>query len=165
MFDHYAVEYTFPDGTRLFVQARHMAGCWDFFGNVIHGASGCAVLGEGISQPRIYKGHVQTSENAIWHYKGPPCNMYQTEHDALFEAIRQDKPYNETDRSVKATMVGIIGRMAAESGKKITWDEAMASNLELAPGLENLTMDSQSPLMPDAQGRYPVAMPGVTKVL
>ena len=165
MFDHYAVEYAFPDGTRLFVQGRHMAGCFDFFGNVIHGASGCAVLGEGIAHPRIYKGHLATPENVTWQFKGPVCNPYQLEHDALFEAIRQDKPYNETDRSVKATMVGILGRMAAESGKMITWDEAMASNLELAPGIETLTMDSPPGVMPDAQGHYPIAMPGITSVL
>ena len=60
-------------------------------------------------------------------------------------------------------MTGILGRMAAESGQEVTWEEAMASNLELAPGLENLTIDSPAPMMPDAQGRYPVAMPGFTK--
>jgi myo-inositol 2-dehydrogenase / D-chiro-inositol 1-dehydrogenase len=165
LFDHYAVEYTFPDGTRLFAQGRHVSGCWGFFGDVIHGATGSAVLGEGITQPRIYKGHAQTSGNLIWQYKGQPCNHYQYEHDLLFEAIRQDKPYNETERCAKAAMTGILGRMAAESGKQITWEEAMASNLELAPGLDQLTMDSNPPVMPDAQGRYPIAMPGTTKVL
>ena len=62
-------------------------------------------------------------------------------------------------------MTGILGRMAAESGKSITWDEALASNLELAPGLDRMTMDSPPPVIPDAQGRYPVAMPGETNVL
>ena len=62
-------------------------------------------------------------------------------------------------------MIGILGRMAAESGKQSTWDEAMASNLELAPGLDQFTMESNPPVMPDAQGRYPIAMPGTTKVL
>jgi myo-inositol 2-dehydrogenase / D-chiro-inositol 1-dehydrogenase len=55
--------------------------------------------------------------------------------------------------------------MAAESGKMVTWDEALHSNIKLAPGLDKLTMDSPAPIMPDAQGRYPVAMPGLTKVL
>ena len=62
-------------------------------------------------------------------------------------------------------MTGILGRMAAESGVEVTWDEAMASNHELAPGLDQYTMDSPPPVMPDAQNRYPVAMPGITKVL
>jgi predicted dehydrogenase len=165
LFDHYGVEYTFADGTRLFAQGRHMTGCWGFFGDVIHGAKGSAVLGEGIPQPRLYAGHNAKSKNLIWEYKGPPCNHYQVEHELLFQAIREDRPYNEAERCAKAAMTGILGRMAAESGKLITWEEALASNLELAPGLEQMTWQSNPPVMPDAEGRYPVAMPGVTQVI
>jgi myo-inositol 2-dehydrogenase / D-chiro-inositol 1-dehydrogenase len=165
LFDHYIAEYTFPDGTRLIAEGRHMPNCWGFFGNVIHAAKGSAILGEGQPQPRLYKGHKQTPENLIWRYKGPGCDHYQREHDLLFDAIRHDKPYNETDRCAKAAMTGILGRMAVESGKQITWDEAFNSNQELAPGLDQMTMDSPPPVQPDAQGHYPVAMPGVTKVL
>ncbi len=165
LFDHYAVEYSFADGTRLMAQGRHMAGCWGFFGDVIHGAGGCAVLGEGIKEPRIYKGHKRTKENLIWQYKGAARNQHQVEHDRLFEAIRQDKPYNETERCANAAMAGILGRMAAESGKMITWEQALASNIELAPGLDQYTWDSDAPVMPDENGHYPVAMPGFTKVL
>ena len=165
LFDHYSVEYRFPDGTRLQAQGRHIAGCWDYWGVVVHGAKGSAVIGEGIPHPRLYKGHLQTNDNLLWEYKGPPCNSYQYEHDLLFDAIRQDTPYNEAERCAKAAMTGILGRMAAESGKLVTWDEAMASNLELAPGLDQYTMASNAPVMPDAQGRYPIAMPGTTKVL
>ena len=142
-----------------------MDNCWGFFGDVIHGAKGSAVLGEGVSQPRIFKGHQQTSENVIWQYKGPRCDAYQHEHDLLFDAIRNDKPYNEAERSAYGAMTGILGRMAAESGKLITWEQALASNIELAPGLDNYTMDSEPPVKPDDQGGYPVAMPGITKVL
>ena len=97
LFDHYAVEYSFGDGTRMVAQGRHIAGCWDGWYGIIHGASGSAILGEGVPHPRLYKGHNQTAENLIWQYKGPPCNHYQYEHDLLFAAIRQDQPYNETD--------------------------------------------------------------------
>jgi hypothetical protein len=62
-------------------------------------------------------------------------------------------------------MVGILGRMAAESGQMIKWEDALASNLELAPGLDQYTMDSEPPVKPDDNGDYPVAQPGVTKVL
>ena len=165
LYDHYAVEYTFPDGTRMFAQGRHMSGCWGFFGDIIHGTTGSAVLGEGVRQPRIFKGHNQTTENRIWEYKGPRSNSYELEHQLLFDAIRNNKPYNETDRCAKAAMTGILGRMAAESGKKITWDEAMASKVILAPGLDDYTMDSQAPVKPDAKGNYQIAMPGTTKVL
>jgi len=165
LFDHYAVEYHFPDGTRLFAQGRHIDNCWGFFGDIIHGARGSAVLGEGVSNPRLFKGYAQTPEDVIWQYKGPPCNQYQVEHDLLFDAIRQDKPYNESERSAYAAMTGILGRMAAESGQLVTWKEAISSNLELAPGLDNYTMTSNPPVIPDSKGNYPVAMPGVTKVL
>ena len=166
LFDHYAVEYTFADGTRLLAQGRHLAGCWDFFGDVIHGAKGSAVLGEGVTEPRIYKSHCQSRENLVWQYKGPTCNHYQREHDLFFDAIRHDQPYNETERCAKASLTGIMGRMAAESGRKITWDEALTSQLELAPGLEKIaTLEASAPAIPDATGRYPIAMPGITKVL
>lgn len=165
LFDHYSVEYTFADGTRLLAQGRHMDNCWGFFGDVIHGSKGSAVLGEGITSPKIYKGHKQASENVIWKYKGPGCDHYQREHDMLFEAIRQDKPYNEAERCAYAAMAGILGRMAAESGKEVTWEAALGSNLELAPNLDKLTWDGSAPVMPDEQGKYPVAMPGFTKVL
>jgi len=164
LFDHYAVEYTFADGTRLFAQGRHMANCWGFFGDVIHGSSGSGVLGEGITEPRLYKSHDRTAANQIWEYKGPPCNHYQREHDLLFEAIRKDQPYNESERCAYAAMTGILGRMAAESGKKVTWEEALASNLEQAPGLEDIaTLEGPAPVKPDADGRYPIAMPGLSK--
>jgi hypothetical protein len=55
--------------------------------------------------------------------------------------------------------------MAAGSGQMITWDQAMASDLQLAPGLDNFTMDSTPPVVPDAQGRYPIAIPGQTIAL
>ena len=163
MFDHISVEYRFGDGTRMLAQGRHMAGCWGFFGDVIHGTKGSAVLGEGVRNPRIFKGYNQTAENQIWKYDGARANSYDHEHELLFEAIRKDLPYNETERCAYAAMTGILGRMAAESGKEVTWETAMASDLVLAPGLEDLAMDSEPPVKPDADGNYPVAMPGFTK--
>ena len=143
-----------------------MANTWGFYADVAHGAKGSAFLGEFISRPLIYKGHKQSPEDVIWRHQGAENrNPYQVEHDLLFDAIRQDKPYNETQRCAKAAMVGILGRMAAESGREITWDQAMASQIELAPGLDKYTMDSPAPVMPDAQGHYPIAMPGITKGL
>jgi hypothetical protein len=65
----------------------------------------------------------------------------------------------------KSNLAAIMGRMACESGQKITWDDAIGSNLELAPGLDTMTETSNPPVMPDANGRYPIAKPGQTKVL
>jgi predicted dehydrogenase len=163
LFDHYGAEFTFADGTLLVAQARHAANCWDFFGDVIRGATGCAVLGEGIPNPRIFRTHLQSTENLLWQYRGAPCNHYQAEHDLLFDAIRNNRPYNETERSAKSCFTAIMGRMACETGQRIQWDEAFASGVQLAPGLESFTPDSKPPVEPDANGRYPIAMPGLTK--
>jgi hypothetical protein len=54
--------------------------------------------------------------------------------------------------------------MAAESGQYVTWEQALNSPVELAPELDKLTMQSDAPVMPDANGKYPVAMPGESKV-
>jgi hypothetical protein len=53
-----------------------------------------------------------------------------------------------------------MGRMACESGKLIQWDEALASNDQLAPGLDQWTWDNDHCVQPDAHGNYPIAMPG-----
>ena len=165
LFDHYAAEYTFADGTRMVAQGRLIEGCWGFFGVQTFGAKGSALLGEGVDVPRLFKSCSQTSENMIWRFKGEKNDPYQTEHDLLFDAIRNDKPYNEAERCAKSNLTAIMGRMACESGQKITWDEALNSNLELAPGLDTMTKESNPPVAPDVNGRYPIAKPGQTKVV
>ena len=163
LFDHYAAEFTFGDGARLLAQGRHMTNCWDFFGDLIQGTRGCAVLGEGQPKPRLFKGHQPSSENLLWSYQGPEWDHYQYEHDLLFDAIRNDKPYNETERCARSCLTAIMGRMACESGKQITWDEALASELELAPGLAELKWDGDPPAKPGPDGAYGIAMPGQTR--
>jgi predicted dehydrogenase len=165
LFDHYGAEYTFADGTRLYASGRHQTKCYDFFGDIIHGATGSAVLGEGQPKPRLFKGHRQASDAIVWEYKGAPCDAYQVEHDLFFDAIRNDKPYNEAERCAKSCFTAIMGRMACESGQVIQWDEALASTIELAPGLEKMSWEGNPPVVPDSEGHYPIAMPGQTQVL
>jgi len=167
MYDHFAVEYTFADGSKLLVQGRHIDNCYNLFSEFFHGSKGSAAIWDalGADPSRIYKNQNMTRENETWRYAGPTPNPYQREHDLLFEAIRKDLPYNETERSAKACMTSILGRMAAESGQLVTFDQALASNLDLAPGLESFTMDSPAPVNSDATGKYPIAMPGQTKAL
>ena len=122
-------------------------------------------LGEGIRNPKLFTGHLQTKENLLFEPKGPNQNQYQVEHDRLFAAIRENRPYNEAERSAFAALTGILGRMAAESGKEVTWEQALNSSIVLAPNLENLTFESEAPVKPDADGKYGIAMPGFTKAV
>ena len=119
MFDHYAVEYTFADGTRMFVQGRHIADCWGFCGNVIHGPTAPRSAKRlGPTARDLQGAQADGPRPDLAASRGPAGNDYQIEHDLLFEAIRHDKPYNEAERCAKAAMAGILGRMAAESGKQ-----------------------------------------------
>ena len=81
----------------------------------------------------------------------------------LFAAIREDRPHNEAEYGAKSTMTSILGRMATYSGQSIAWDDAIASDLSLAPG--RYAWDAAPPSVPDADGRYPIPTPGLTKVL
>jgi predicted dehydrogenase len=165
MYDHFAVDYTFPDGTKLMAMVRQSSNCYDFRGVPVHGTKGSALVGEKFRKPAVYSGYVQERKHATWRYRGPQKNCYQVEHDDFFRALRNDEPYNETDRSVKAAMASMLGRMAAYSGKLVTWDEAMASGREMTPGIDQMTMDSPAPVKPDKNGNYPLPKPGMTKVL
>ena len=90
-------------------------------------------------------------------------SAYQAEHDVLFDAIRNDKPHNEAEYGALSTMTAIMGRMATYSGKLITWDEAFNSTLALVP--KDLSDNMTPPVLPDENGFYPVAKPGITVAL
>ena len=161
--DNYAVEYTYPDGTKLFYFGRAMSGCHDEFSSFAHGTKGGAIISTASHHPgkvRTFKGHNFDKANLIW---GPPNepNPYQLEWDDLIEAIRQDTPYNEAKRGAEASLVTSMGRMAAHTGRIVTFDEILNCQHELAPTVNQLAMDSPAPVQADADGKYPVPQPGI----
>ena len=163
-FDHHSVEYTFADGTNLFMNARNIAGCYNEFASYAHGTKGSAVISTYMHTPakcRIYKGHNFVNDDLVWAFPQPEPNPYQLEWDDLLDAIRQDKPYNEAKRGAEASLVQIMGRMAVHMGRVITWDEALNHPHEFAPGLDKLTLDSPAPLPADPDGKYPLPQPGL----
>lgn len=165
-FDSYAMEYTFADGTKLFVDGRTMPGCKNEFASYAHGTKGLAVISSASHTPakaRIYNGHSMDKANLAWSYPQPEPNPYQLEWDDLIAAIRDDQPYNEVERGVMASAVTSMGRMAAHTGQEITLEKFLSNGHEFAPGLEDLTMESDSPLMPLPNGKYSVPMPGLVK--
>ncbi len=72
--------------------------------------------------------------------------MYQYEHDVLFASIRKNKPVNDGERMVTSTLLAMMGRMAAYTGKEITWDQAMNSQEQIFPS--NLTWGMSLPVGP-----------------
>jgi len=87
---------------------------------------------------------------------------YQVEWDELLTAVRRNQPYNEVERAAYTNLTSIMGRAAIHTGRVITWDEMLASNFKFCPNVD-FTADSPSPVRADAQGRYPVPIPGQWK--
>lgn len=165
-FDNYAMEYTFEDGAKMFVNGRTMPGCKTEFATFAHGSKGIAVVSTAShtpAKPRIYKGHNIDKANLVWEFPQPEPNPYQLEWNDLISAIRQDTPYNEVERGAMASVVTSMGRMASHTGQKVTLKQMMSHKHEFAPGIDKLTMDSPSPLLADAEGKYSIPMPGLVK--
>ena len=165
-FDHYDVEYTFADGTKLFLYARNTVGCHNEFASYAHGSKGSAVISTFMHTPgkcRIYKGQDFTKENLAWAFPQPEPNPYQLEWDELVDAIRNDRPYNEAKRGTEAGLVTAMARRAVHTGQVVTYDEMLNDEHEFAPGVNTLTMDSPAPLQAGPDGRYPTPQPGILK--
>jgi len=163
-FDNYAVEYTFDDGVKMFLYGRSINGCYESSASYAHGTKGTAVISTSGHMPgkcRIFKGRDFERANRVWAFPQPEPSPYQMEWDDLVEAIRQDKPMNEARRGAEASLVSSMGRMAAHTGKIVTWDQMLKLDHEFAPGLDKLSFDGPAPLMPDAEGKYPVPQPGI----
>jgi len=167
-FDHYSVEYTFADGSKLWLRGRTMAGCAQRFASYAYGTTGSAIISNASHTPaksKIFKGHdFDNKDNITWDYPKPERNPYQIEWDDLIDAIRSDTPYNEVQRGAEASLVTAMGRMSAHTGQIITYDEMLNCEHELGgPALDQLTLESDSPLMPNEDGKYPVPMPGIVR--
>lgn len=163
-FDSYTVEYTFADGAKLMLEGRNMAGCDGEFASYAHGSKGSAVISANSHWPsraRMYKNQNMVKENLIWQCGKEEVSPYDREWEHLFQAIREDKPYNEVPRGVEASLVTAMGRMACHTGKTITRDEMLNCEHEFAPNVDQLAMGGPAPLVADENGKYPVPMPGL----
>ncbi len=151
IFDHHDVEYTYGDGTKMFLFCRHIRGCWSSSGGIAHGTKGDANLSKGILS--LHGKEELRFERGI--------DGHQVEHDDLFAAMDAGEPYNEGDYGIVSTMTAILGRMATYSGQIVKWDEAMKSDTDLGP--KSYSWDAEPPVKPGPDGLYACAIPGKTK--
>jgi hypothetical protein len=124
-------------------------GCANDISAHVLGTKGKAALNSSRrgSGPRIEAG-------VTWRYNGPPTNVYQAEHDALFASIRRGQPINNGPYMAKSTLLAIMGRMAAYTGQVISWEQALGSEADLSPPRYAWDVPLSIP---------PVAIPGQTK--
>jgi predicted dehydrogenase len=163
-FDAYSVEYTFPDGTKLHLDGRTAKGMHEEFASYAHGTRGLGVISTKSHTParcRIYEGQHLADANLRWAYPEQERNPYRLEWAYLIDAIRRDRPWNEARRGAEASLVTSMGRMAAHTGRIVTYDDILNSTHEFAPKVDLLTMDGEAPLVAGPDGRYPVPMPGI----
>jgi myo-inositol 2-dehydrogenase / D-chiro-inositol 1-dehydrogenase len=156
IYDHHFVEFTYADGSTLLSQCRHQPETWSSVTEHAHGPLGSS---------DISAAAISFADGKRWRSELESGDPYQIEHDVLFEAIRKDLPHDEAETGAKATMTAILGRMATYSGRVVTWDEALASQLSLGPLDPDPSWTSEPPTVPDASGRYPIPMPGVTRAV
>ena len=155
VYDHHAVVYEYPDGVNVHAYCRQMPGCPSNVTDVIVGSKGRAIV---LDKLRI-------EGEKPWHFTGPRLGseMYDKEHQKLFAAIRSGETINNGLYMARSTMWAILGRMVDFTGQPLTWEEAINSQQTLAPA--KYALDAVPPVLPGKDGRYPIAMPGVTKFI
>jgi hypothetical protein len=148
VWDHYDVTYEYPGGVFCHVGQRQHSGC---FNEVVDRL----ICEKGTLQApdRVFTTNPDGKMN--WAYRAAPADMYQVCHNEWFAAIRKGEALNTGDRMVLSTMLGILGREAAHTGQRITWEELWKSEQDLAPDTLKLS---------DAHPVAPVPKPGTHKI-
>ncbi|QDU94428.1 Gfo/Idh/MocA family protein [Lignipirellula cremea] len=156
IYDHHMVEYTYSNGRKSLSQCRHIPGCWNSVTEFAHGTTGTCDISGG----KIFN----AAGEQTWATEGSRGGHQQEHHD-LFAELRKGNTPNEAEYGALSTMTAIMGRMATYSGKEINWEDALNSQISLATvdALHNL--NDVAPVQPDAEGRYPIAVPGETKTV
>ena len=144
IYDHFAVEFEYPNGVRAASYCRQTEGCADRVEERIIGTKGTAF------------GYGEIKGEKPWTFEGPEPDPYVQEHADLVASIRAGTPLNEGRRIAESTMCAIIGRMSAYTGRAISWDWAMnASKLDLSPARYEFGPNPVDP----------VAVPGKTPLI
>lgn len=148
IYDHFAVEYEYANGTKSYLFTRQQANT--------KGRNTLEVFGsEGSANLNLYGKSEITGKNP-WTYDGEKNDMFQAEHDQLFAAIRNNTPVNDGVIMANTTMMGILARSVGYTGQEIAWEDAINSNESLGPAFDDYAWDYEF-TMP------PIAVPGKTK--
>jgi predicted dehydrogenase len=154
IFDNHFVEFTYKDGSKFYSQCRHIPKCWGGDGGEkAHGSKGTANPG----------GSITLNNGEKWSYQGVKGaknvgSMVQ-EHMDLINAIRKDQKYNEGHHGATSSFTAVLGRMATYSGKEVQWKDAAEKGPSEMP--ESFAWDAKPKALPDENGNYPIAVPGV----
>jgi hypothetical protein len=141
-------------GVRMYAFCRTQYGCYDEYSSLLFGTKG-----------RCHLMQCRIEGETNWRYdaKRGEEEPHQAEHRPLFAAIRSGNLLNAGDYMTRSTMVAVMGQLTCYSGKEVTWDQMMKSDYVHLPRPEDVSLDMEPPVKPDANGEYPVfARPGMT---
>jgi myo-inositol 2-dehydrogenase / D-chiro-inositol 1-dehydrogenase len=154
IFDFFSVDYRYPKNKRMLATARQIDGCDNDVSESVMGTEGICYLQGNNIRIENFDGEV------LWKYdyeQNPMKSAYIQEHIHMVESIRLNKKINQLEDLANSTMVAIMGREAAYTGKPITWDEIMASDLRYGPTEYALT---NLPLYQEGVAPVPGQAPG-----
>jgi predicted dehydrogenase len=155
IFDHHYVEYRYDNGVVMNAQCRHWKDSVSRVDEELVGTKGRIICDRGTILD--HKGKVLYQFDRKMHNR-----PYQAEHDELFAAIANGEfKYWDAKRGAETTLTAIIGRMATYSGQSIGFEKALGSGISLQPA--KYAFDAPPPVLPDANGNYAYAKPGITK--
>jgi predicted dehydrogenase len=159
IFDHHSVVYEYTNGARVYALTRQQPGCYNGVYRTILGSKGQMRLTDNPRQSGLFTFQGEQKWAAPTDKEPSEWNTFRE----MFAGLRSGQPINDGLAFAHSTMMGILGRMATHSGQRVTWDEALAANLVLAP--QRYAWDADPPVLPGPDGQYPHPIPGVTKVL
>ncbi|BDS05802.1 dehydrogenase [Oceaniferula spumae] len=125
IYDHYSIAYEYPNGVICHLDQRQLTGSHTEVVDRVFCEKG-RMIGPG--RPMIYN----ASGKATWRFRGKKINMYQACHNEFFASLREGKVINAGEYMANSTALALLGREAAHTGKRITWDKLMASNDDMA---------------------------------
>jgi len=154
-YDHFYVEYQYPNGVKMHMQCRNIDNTWKRMGFEILGTSGYAD-----ERNRIY----DEKGNIVWRFRErhEVAGSTQVEQNVFINAILNGSYVNDTDYGAKSSLTTIMGRMATHSGQEIKMEDVLASNQNLGP--KEYSWDAAMPDLPGEDGNYEIPIPGKTKV-
>ncbi|MEX0865765.1 MAG: Gfo/Idh/MocA family oxidoreductase [Pirellulales bacterium] len=123
-YDHFSSCFEYANGVRVFSYCRQQNGCSNEVNDYIMGS-------EGVVDVMAHR--ITVDGEKKWDYRGKGGNMYRLEHEALFDSIRKGAALNNGEYMAKSTLMAIMARDSAYTGKTITWDEALNSERQLGP--------------------------------
>ena len=153
MWDNIAVDYDYPDGKTVSFMCRQIPGTRADVNNLVYGTEGICQIGASNAGSRIF----DRSGKKVWEMDGKISDAYRQEHKDLVDSIRAGKPIVELKQTADSSMVAILGRTAAYTGQRVTWEfMTQESQLDLFP--KNLNWDASL----ESPG---YAVPGRTKLV